>query len=88
MIRIWAHTIVNSKNTRSYIYESIDEFVEEKFRFHIERICHELDIPTPVILQTHLDNFANFNLITFSSKDFIESVDFEKLVIENAILSK
>lgn len=87
MIRIWAHTMVNTKNTKSYIYESIDEFLEEKFRFHIERICHELDIPTPIILKTHIENFRDFNLVTFSAKDFVESVDFEKLILENAILS-
>ena len=87
MIRIWAHTMVDSTNTRSFIYESIDNFSPEKFRFHIEKICHELDIPTPVILLTHIENFENFNIVNFSAKDFIESIDFEKLVLENAVLN-
>ena len=87
MIRIWAHTTVDSQNTRSFIYESIDNFSSEKFRLHIEKICHELDIPTPIILPSHIDNFENFNIVSFHSKDFVESVDFEKLILENAILS-
>ena len=87
MIRIWSYTTVESKITKSYIYESIDNFSEEKFRFHIEKICHKLDIPTPVILKTHIENFENFNMVTFSVRDFIESVDFEKFIIENAILN-
>ena len=87
MIRIWAHTMVDSKNTRSFIYESIDNFSEEKFRFHIEKICHELDIPTPVILKTHTNNYENFNIVTFYARDFIEYIDFEKLILENASLN-
>ena len=87
MIRIWAHTMNESKNTRSFIYESIDSFSEEKFRFHIEKICHELDIPTPVILKTHILNYENFNIITFYARDFVESIDFEKLILENASLN-
>ena len=87
MIRIWAHTTVDTQNTRSYIYESIDNFSQEKFRIHIEKICHELDIPTPVILKTHIENYENFNIVNFSSKDFIESVDFDKLILENAVIS-
>ena len=87
MIRIWAYTTVETKITRSFIYESIDNFSPEKFRFHIEKICHELDIPTPVILKTHIDNFDEFNIVNFSIRDFIESIDFEKFVLENAILS-
>lgn len=87
MIRIWARTTVETKITSSYIYESIDSFVEDKFRLHIEKICHELDIPTPIILKSHIQNYIDFNTITFSSKDFIESVDFEKFIIENAVIS-
>ena len=88
MIRIWARTVVDGKITRSYIYESIDNFVEEKFHFHIEKICHELDIPTPAILKSHITNYVDFNNTTFLSRDFVESIDFEKLILENATLSK
>ena len=79
--------IVDGKITRSYIYESIDNFVEEKFHFHIEKMCHELDIPTPAILKSHITNYVDFNNSVFLPRDFIESIDFDKFIIENAIVS-
>lgn len=88
MLRIWARTMNDSKITRSYIYESIDNFNEDKFRYHIERICHELDIPTPAILSSHIKNYSDFNIVTFIPRDFIESIDFDKLILENATLQK
>lgn len=88
MIRIWARTENEGKITRSYIYESIDNFVEDKFYKHIEKICHELDIPTPAILKSHITNYVDFNNSIFLPRDFVESIDFEKMIIENASLSK
>lgn len=88
MLRIWARTMSESKITRSFIYESIDNFSEEKFRSHIERICHELDIPTPAILPSHVKNYNDFNIVTFLPRDFIESIDFDKFILENATLQK
>jgi len=88
MIRIWARTMKDNKITRSYIYESIDLFVEDAFFKHIERMCHELDIPTPAILKTHINNYVDFNNAIFLPRDFIESIDFDSFIIENAQLNK
>lgn len=88
MIRIWARTVKEEKITRSYIYESIDNLNEDTFRLHIEKICHKMDIPTPLILKLHYNNFEDFNTAIFSSKDFVESIDFDKFIIENAIIHK
>ncbi len=87
MLRIWSHTTVDTKITRSFIYESIDNFSENTFRLHIERICHELDIPTPIILKTHIDSYVSFNTVTFYPRDFIESIDFDKFILENASIN-
>ncbi len=87
MLRIWARTVVDSKITRSFIYESIDNFSEEKFRLHIEKICHELDIPTPIILKSHITNYVDFNNVSFIKRDFVEWIDFDKLILENATIS-
>ena len=88
MIRIWARTVNEGKITRSFIYESIDNFNETNFYKHIERICHEIDIPTPAILKSHITNYVDFNNTTFLPRDFIESIDFEKFILENATLNK
>ena len=87
MLRIWARTTNELKITRSFIYESIDNFSEDTFRLHIEKICHHLDIPTPLILKSHINNYIEFNSATFTSRDFIETIDFEKFIIENAIIN-
>ena len=84
MIRIWAKTLKDNKITRSYIYESIDNFSEEKFFLHIERICNKLDIPTPAILKTHITNYVDFSTSKFLPRDFIESIDFDSFIIEDA----
>lgn len=87
MVRIWARTMVGTKITRSYIYESIDNFSEDKLRLHLEKICHELDIPTPMILKSHITSYVDFNNSVFTKSDFVESIDFDKFIIENATLS-
>ncbi len=43
-----------------------------------------MDIPTPVILKHHIRGFHSFNITTFKAEDFVESVDFDKFVLENA----
>ncbi len=86
MIRIWARTITDNKITRSFIYESIDNFSEDKLRLHVEKICHEIDIPTPMILKSHITNYVDFNSCIFTKSDFVESIDFEKLILENATI--
>ncbi len=88
MLRIWARTMCEDKITRSYIYESIDNFDDEQFKLHIANICHEMDIPTPLIIKNHIQNYLDFNNAVFTIRDFVESIDFDKFIIENAIISK
>lgn len=88
MLRIWARTMNEGKITRSYIYESIDNFSETTIRKHIEKICHEIDIPTPIILKSHITNYVDFNNSSFLPRDFVESIDFDRFIIENAIIDK
>ncbi len=88
MIRIWARTMNGDKITRSFIYESIDTLKEDTFKLHIANICHEIDIPTPLVIANHISNFENFNNAVFLPRDFVESIDFDKFVIENAVILK
>lgn len=88
MIRIWGRTMVEDKITRSFIYESIDTLSDDTFKLHIAELCHELDIPTPLIIASHIRNFEDFNNTVFLPRDFVESIDFDKFIIENAIITK
>ena len=84
MIRMWAKIMKGQKIQKNLIYESIDNFNKETFYLHIQEICHRLDIATPVVLNYHTNNYVNFNNCIFSSRDFVETIPFDKLVIEEA----
>lgn len=86
MIRIWAKVIKNDKIIKQYVLERIESMDYSKFFEYVREICSELDIPTPVIIKTHLFNYAKYNTIKFTHPDFVESLDFDKLVLENAFI--
>lgn len=84
MFKIWAKTIKSHKITQSYVYHSADKFDSEEFLQYLTEICHDMDIPTPVILKSHIRNYNLFNIAKFRKEDFVESVPFDLLQLENA----
>lgn len=86
MFRIWAKVINDGKITKQYVYEKDDKFVYSHFFNYLADICEELDIATPILIKTHIFNYAKFNVVTFLPRDFAESVEFDKLVLENIVL--
>ena len=84
MVRIWAKIIKDNKLVKDMIWESIDTYRPRDLYLYMQEICHELDISSPAVLKTHENNFKYFNICTFLPRDFVETVDFDKLVIENA----
>ena len=84
MIRIWAKTIVEEKVQKSIIYENSENFTPENFQQYLEDICAKLDIPVPVYLTKHIRHYVNFNNTFFVESDFVESIDFDKFVLEEA----
>ncbi len=83
MVKLWTRTVKDNKTILKH------DFVREKdmewadFFDYVREICHEMDLPTPAILKTHLFNFAKFNYVRFLPSDFIEQVDFDYLIVEN-----
>ena len=86
MIRIWAKVMKKDKILKSYVFESFDTIDYSCFFDYLTDICEHLDIPTPVLIKTHLFNYAKYNNLRFRKEDFVESIDFDKLVLENAFL--
>lgn len=84
MFKIWAKTITNNKIEKDYLYHSADKFSSEDFLYYLTDICHEMDIPTPVILSSHVRNYNLFNTTKFRKEDFVEHVNFDMLQLENA----
>ena len=84
-MKIWAKLITDGKIQKQFVYEKQERLTYSRF-FYLSDICHELDIPTPVLLKTHIFNFAKFNHVKFIPRDFVESLDYDQLFLENIIL--
>lgn len=86
MFRLWAKVIIGEKIIRQVTYERDDKFVYSQFFNYLSDICEELDIATPIILKTHIFNYAKFRTVKFTARDFAEPPEFDKLIIENITL--
>ncbi len=84
MLKIWAKTTAEEKITRDLLFSRFEKFDPDRFIDYLMEICYELDIPTPVVLSSHISNFFEFNIVRFKAADFVETVDFEQLILENA----
>ena len=81
-MRIWAKILNEGKVVKSceitvvnYDFHIFEEYVRE--------IAYALDIPTPIVLDKHIIDFTVYKSTWFLKEDFVESVNFEKLVLEN-----
>lgn len=74
------------KILRQMVYEGVGEIDYSMFFEYVREICEKLDVPTPIIIKTHLFNYAKYNNVRFRANDFVESIDFDKLVLENALV--
>jgi hypothetical protein len=86
MFRIWAKVIKDGKIIKQVTYQRHEKFTYSKFFEYLADICESLDVATPVLLKTHIFNYAKFNTVRFIPRDFAESVDFDKLVLDNIVL--
>ena len=86
MFRIWAKIVKDGKIINQLTYEREDKFAYGQFFEYLADICEGLDIATPVLLKTHIFNYAKFNTVRFIPRDFAESVDFDKLILENIVI--
>jgi hypothetical protein len=82
MFKIWARVIKAEKIKKQYMYEVSSDFEADKFNEYLMHICKELDIETPMALNSHIDNFEEFNSVKFLSSNFIDTIDFDYLVLE------
>lgn len=86
MIRIWAKIIKNGKIAKQFVYEREGLTDYSLFFEYVRDICEVLDCPTPVLIKTHLFNYAKYNNVRFKADDFVEKINFDKLILENALL--
>ena len=82
VMRIWAKLMTNGHIKKQYVYENPEKLTYSHFFDYLTDICHELDIPTPVLTKTHIFNFAKFNHVKFMQRDFVETLDYDHLMLE------
>lgn len=82
MFSIWVRILKEDKLEKNAIIDFDEKFDKSKFFDYVSYICNELDIPTPVILSKHINHFMSFNNTHFTKDDFVESVDYDKLILE------
>lgn len=85
-MKIWAKLITDGKIRKQFVYEKEERLTYSHFFEYLTEICQALDIPTPVLLKTHIFNFAKFNHVRFIRRDFVEEFDYDQLFLENIIL--
>ena len=83
MVKIWAKVIKHDKIIKQYVFSKDGAMDYAEFFDFVTEICYQLDVPTPVVIKTHIFNYAKYNYVRFLPADFVESVSFDKLVLEN-----
>ena len=83
MIRIWAKVLKNDKIVKQFSFIKDGDIDYSEFFSYLKTICETLDIPTPILIKSHLFYFAKYNGRRFKADDFVESINFDKLVLEN-----
>jgi hypothetical protein len=84
-MRIWAKLMTDGHIKKDFVYEIKEKFTYAHFFDYLTDICSALDIPTPVLMKTHIFNFAKFNHVKFLKRDFVDSLECDYLFIENLL---
>ena len=84
-MRIWAKLMTDGRIRKQFVYENSERLTYSHFFDYLTEICKELDIPTPVLTKTHIFNFAKFNHVKFPTRDFVESLGYDYLFLENLL---
>lgn len=83
MVRIWAKLMQDGHIKQQYVFEKAEKLTYAHFFDYLTEICQALDIPTPILTKTHIFNFAKFNHVKFLQRDFVDSLGYDHLFLEN-----
>ena len=65
MIKIWAKVMKKGKIIKQYVLEKNEIMDYSLFYDYLREICENLDIQTPVVIKTHLFNYAKYNTVEY-----------------------
>ncbi len=81
MIKIWGKILSGDKIIKQTTI-LVDEANTTFFNM-LRDLCQSMNIPTPVLLDKHVYDFNLFNQCSFKPDDFVESVVFDRFVLEH-----
>ncbi|MBR4943359.1 MAG: hypothetical protein IKZ28_04940 [Clostridia bacterium] len=84
-MRLWAKLMKDGHIAKDFVYENDEKLTYSHFITYLTDICLALDVSTPVLLKTHIFNFAKFNRTRFLPRDFVDSFEYDNLTIENLV---
>lgn len=84
-MRIWAKLMTGGRIRKQFVYENPEKLIYSHFFEYLTEICRALDIPTPVLTKVHIFNFAKFNHVKFLPRDFVETLGYDHLFLENIL---
>lgn len=83
-MRIWAKTIKEHKIQTEVVQEFALARPSDLLGWTeiISDLCQQLDLARPVILNKHISELEKFSGTTFRASDFLESISFDRFVLE------
>ncbi|HIU82881.1 MAG TPA: hypothetical protein IAC70_02890 [Candidatus Faecicola pullistercoris] len=82
-MKIWVKLLKDQKITRSGTYTMKKYLNAENYDEILREICMDLDVSKPLGLKSHFRHFYDFNTVKYKADDFVESVDFDCMVLES-----
>ncbi|MGI6169359.1 MAG: hypothetical protein ACOYI4_06580 [Christensenellales bacterium] len=82
MFKLWGLLKSDEKILQNSVVES-EAGGMQAFHDCLSELCRLFDIEKPVVLRKHEMEFENFGRTVFRPSDFIESVNFSRLEVEN-----
>lgn len=82
-MKLWIKLIENDRIKQHNVIENDLKMNRENFEISLREICAELDIPTPMILKSNFKHFNMFNIAKFTERDFVETINFDAMTVEN-----
>ena len=83
MVKLWIKLIKEDKIIKDVVVEKHEPFEWADFSGYLTEGLYKLDEPTPVVIKNHILDFAKFHVVRFRPSDFVESVDFDYMWVEN-----
>jgi len=83
MIKIGAKLIKNHKTIKKADFISTNNYNSDDFFFYMCQICKQLDISVPIIVDYKVKCYERFNSVEFTKDDFVDTINFDMLFIEN-----